>query len=103
MFRPFWGGWSAMIMILLLSRNLVLHQHNLWMGHSSEGTSTGLHHDFHDNLYVVIRGQKTFRLYSPRCAELLKTVGKIARIHDNGLIAYDMMRRSDGNLGLGWS
>ena len=35
---------------------------NLWMGHSSnKGSSSGLHHDFHDNLYVLLRGKKTFR------------------------------------------
>lgn len=76
--------------------NLVPYQHNIWMGHSKEGTSTGLHHDFHDNFYIAIRGRKTFRLFSPRCAEILNTTGKIVHIHENGLISYDQMYRSDG-------
>ena len=32
---------------------------------SAEGSSSGLHHDFHDNLYILLRGQKRFRLFSP--------------------------------------
>lgn len=32
---------------------------------SAAGSTSGLHHDYHDNLYVLLRGLKTFRLYSP--------------------------------------
>lgn len=34
-----------------LTGNLVLEQVNLWIGRSKDGSSSGLHHDFHDNLY----------------------------------------------------
>lgn len=42
---------------------LVPQNVNLWMGASrgEKGSSSGLHHDFHDNLYVLLRGKKTFR------------------------------------------
>lgn len=42
---------------------LVPQNVNLWMGNSrgGKGSSSGLHHDFHDNLYVLLRGKKTFR------------------------------------------
>jgi hypothetical protein len=33
-----------------LAGHLVPQQVNLWMGHSKGGSSSGLHHDFHDNL-----------------------------------------------------
>lgn len=56
--------------------------------HSAQGSTSGLHHDFHDNLYVLLRGAKTFRLFSPADAPRLYTVGQIARIHANGLINY---------------
>ncbi|KNC56398.1 JMJD7-PLA2G4B protein [Thecamonas trahens ATCC 50062] len=36
---------------------------NLWMG--GEGCFSPLHNDYMDNLYLVVRGQKSFRLYSP--------------------------------------
>ena len=40
---------------------------------SAEGSTSGLHHDYHDNIYVLLRGHKTFRLYSPadapRCVQ----------------------------------
>ena len=42
-------------------------QYNMWFGRSSAGSSSGLHHDFHDNLYILLRGTKEFRLFSPRC------------------------------------
>ena len=28
-------------------------------------SSSGLHHDFHDNLYILLRGRKRFHLWSP--------------------------------------
>jgi hypothetical protein len=34
--------------------NLVLQQCNLWMGNGISGKSSGLHHDFHDNLYMLV-------------------------------------------------
>lgn len=48
---------------------LVPQNLNLWMGRSKAGTSSGLHHDYHDNLYILLRGRKRFRLYSPADAE----------------------------------
>ena len=49
-------------------------QYNLWFGRSQEGSSSGLHHDFHDNIYVLLRGCKEFRLFSPRCLDILSPV-----------------------------
>ena len=34
--------------------NLVLQQCNLWVGGTQEPKSSGLHHDFHDNLYLLL-------------------------------------------------
>lgn len=34
--------------------SLVLSQCNLWLGGCKDGKSSGLHHDFHDNLYVLV-------------------------------------------------
>ena len=34
--------------------DLVLQQCNLWMGNGKSGKSSGLHHDFHDNLYMLV-------------------------------------------------
>lgn len=52
-----------------LMGSLVPQNLNIWMGRSQEGTSSGLHHDYHDNLYVLLRGRKAFRLYSPADAQ----------------------------------
>ena len=39
-----------------LAGQLVPQQINLWMGAAGpSGASSGLHHDFHDNLYVLLR------------------------------------------------
>jgi hypothetical protein len=72
--------------------NLILQSCNLWMGTnggaSQTGTSSGLHHDFHDNFYILLHGSKTLRLFSPDCAPHMNTYGEIHRIHPNGLISY---------------
>ena len=74
-------------------------QYNLWFGRSQEGSSSGLHHDFHDNIYVLLRGRKEFRLFSPRCLDMLSPVGVArghSKLHPNGLITYIPGMRSDG-------
>ncbi|CAJ1395740.1 unnamed protein product [Effrenium voratum] len=77
--------------------NLVPVQYNMWFGRSTTGSSSGLHHDFHDNIYVLLRGRKEFRLFSPRCLDILSPVGvQKAKLHDNGLISYVPGLRSDG-------
>lgn len=53
------------------------------------GASSGLHHDYHDNLYVLIKGKKRFKLYNPLQAENMYTVGKIVEVHKNGRIVYE--------------
>ncbi|KAI5198904.1 Clavaminate synthase-like protein [Aureobasidium subglaciale] len=68
--------------------NLVLQQMNIWLGKSKAGTSSGLHHDFHDNLYILLKGRKRFVLYPPSAVDHLDTYGKPKKIHHNGLIAY---------------
>lgn len=58
------------------------------MGRSKEGSSSGLHHDYHDNIYNLVRGRKLFRLFSPDQAEYLATNGTIDRVYFNGRISY---------------
>ncbi|CDJ56523.1 hypothetical protein, conserved [Eimeria maxima] len=84
-----------------LAGHLVVSQFNIWMGHSYHGSSTGLHHDFHDNFYCLLRGRKEFRLYSPRLCRLLRPQGCMRMtnspaIHSNGLISYIPCIREDG-------
>ena len=73
-------------------------QVNLWLGNARNGSSTGLHHDFHDNLYVLLRGKKVFRLFAPSDAPLLYTYGAVASVHPNGRINYEgsAPTRADG-------
>jgi hypothetical protein len=68
--------------------NLRLESCNLWMGSSRRGSSSGLHHDYHDNFYMLLQGRKRFRLYSPDTAPYMSTYGSIDQIHFNGLISY---------------
>ena len=72
-----------------LLSTLVPHQYNLWFGHSSLPTTSRLHHDYHDNLYCLLRGSKTFTLISPAYALQLRTVGRMAEVRRNGLIVYE--------------
>jgi len=72
--------------------NLIPHQISLWQGCAGKGSSSssGLHHDFHDNLYLLIRGRKRFRLFPPSAANLLHVSGHLTKIHKNGLIVYEL-------------
>ncbi|KAI9031480.1 cupin-like domain-containing protein [Hyaloraphidium curvatum] len=72
-----------------LAGGLVPQNINAWMGNNKHGSSTGLHHDYHDNLYVLLRGRKRFRLYSPADAGRMYTRGVMTRVHANGRICYE--------------
>jgi hypothetical protein len=76
---------------------LIPHQVNLWMG-SSTGSSSGLHHDFHDNFYFLVKGKKRIVLFSPKDADKMYLTGQVRKVHCNGLIEYsdDFPVRSDG-------
>lgn len=77
---------------------LVPQNINLWMGCAPDGASSGLHHDFHDNLYILLRGRKRFRLYSPELVSRMYTHGTPRTVHPNGRIVYagDGDVRADG-------
>jgi hypothetical protein len=81
-----------------LTGRLVVQNVNMWIGQSASGTSSGLHHDHHDNLYILLAGKKTFRLFSPAEAFNMYTTGQISRIHPNGRINYTSQppTRADG-------
>ncbi|KAG6620147.1 putative ion channel [Phytophthora cinnamomi] len=71
-----------------LMGHLIPQNINMWMGNNKHGSSTGLHHDHHDNLYILMRGKKRFRLYSPGDADKMYVRGRISHVHPNGLINY---------------
>ena len=73
----------------IIPRSLVPADINLWMGRNDRPTSSGLHHDYHDNLYVLARGSKRFKVFSPLDTERMYTSGKIRVVHENGLIDYE--------------
>jgi len=76
--------------------NLVLQACNLWMG-ATQGSSSGLHHDFHDNFYLQIEGRKQFRLYAASDYKKMETYGSDPYLHTNGLISYrEEPTRADG-------
>eukprot|EP01062_Namystynia_karyoxenos_P045253 TRINITY_DN33586_c0_g1_i1.p1 TRINITY_DN33586_c0_g1~~TRINITY_DN33586_c0_g1_i1.p1 ORF type:complete len:489 (+),score=90.67 TRINITY_DN33586_c0_g1_i1:72-1538(+) len=79
-----------------LMGGLIPYQHNLWYGRARDGSSSGLHHDHHDNLYCLLRGRKRFTLLPPSDAPLLRTASRPVAIHANGLINYHCRTRPDG-------
>jgi hypothetical protein len=71
---------------------------NLWMGNSTIPSTSGLHHDYHDNLYILMRGNKSIDLYSFEDIASLYTVGDLERVHPNGRINYrGQPTRADGS------
>lgn len=82
-----------------LMGNLVPSNINVWIGQAKSGSSSNLHHDFHDNLYVLLEGRKRFTLSPPSNAPNMYLHGCIRLIHDNGLINYrGCATRDDGAL-----
>ena len=75
-----------------LMGNLVPQNINMWLGNNlgnnKDGASSGLHHDYHDNLYIVLKGRKRFRLYSPIDTDKMYTRGELLKVHSNGRINY---------------
>ncbi|KAJ3091012.1 hypothetical protein HK102_001966 [Quaeritorhiza haematococci] len=77
-----------------LFESLIPQQVNLWLGSSAAasgqvtGASSGLHHDFADNLYVLLKGSKRFTIFSPKDSNFLYTYGKLSHVHPNGLQCY---------------
>src|SRR5580698_6343802 len=72
-------------------KDLILRCMNLWMGNSRSEIVTPLHHDFNDNLYVVVEGRKHFTLFPPSQAANLYTRGTILEVEGNGNIRYASM------------
>lgn len=52
------------------------------------GSSSGLHHDHADNLYIPVAGHKRFTLFAPCDAAKMFTVGTIRRLFSSGVIDY---------------
>jgi len=81
-----------------LMGNLIPQNYNIWMGYSKSPSSSGLHHDFHDNLYILLRGEKHITLFPPKTAMDMYTVGEIVKIYDNGRINYlGQLTNEDGS------
>jgi hypothetical protein len=76
--------------------NLVPMTYNLWMGTSS--ASSGLHHDYHDNLYCLLEGTKSFRIAPPRAVKKLKVKGTLHTLHSNGRIVYEEQVQESGKI-----
>jgi hypothetical protein len=81
-----------------LMGHLIPQNINLWMGCSEQPTTSGLHHDFHDNIYILLRGQKTFTLYPPSEYRNMYLVGTVSHLHPNGRFNYQgQPTRADGS------
>ena len=75
--------------------SLILANANVWMGCAPAGrsTSSGLHHDFHDNVLVQVCGAKRVRMWDPSATNVLRPAGGRARVHANGRVVYGGARR----------
>lgn len=81
----------------ILLQHLIPYQYNIWAGCSKNWSSSSLHHDFHDNLYVLLSGIKRFCLFPPSDVYAMKPYGTVHTVHPNGLINYtSCITREDG-------
>ncbi|XBW37587.1 hypothetical protein QEN19_003168 [Hanseniaspora menglaensis] len=110
--RPMMKLINEMPLEFSFTKGLILQQINLWMGSTTKlvnfvdkdfidtenlgkkvpggFTSTGLHHDHAENIYIPVEGHKRFTLFPPFIAESLYTVGNVNKIYENGIIDYKM-------------
>lgn len=72
-------------------KDLILRGINIWMGNSTTPITTPLHHDFNDNLYVVVEGHKHFILFPPEQAVNLYPQGHLLNVAANGYINYESL------------
>mmetsp|Transcript_19535 Transcript_19535/g.24144 ORF Transcript_19535/g.24144 Transcript_19535/m.24144 type:complete len:455 (+) Transcript_19535:219-1583(+) len=72
-----------------IAGHMVRHACHLWMGKSVSGSSSGLHHDYHDNFYLLLSGKKRFRLFDPSAAAHMPLLGSVSRVYFNGRICYE--------------
>lgn len=70
-------------------RDLPVQWINLWMGRTRHVAKSQLHHDFHDNLYCVVEGAKTFTVFPPEDARYLYPAGRVSGVEPNGVIHYE--------------
>ena len=75
--------WRPRLMGHLIPQNI-----NLWMGYTKEYSSSGLHHDYHDNLYLLLQGSKHFDLYPVEEIDNMYTYGEVLKVHVNGRVNY---------------
>lgn len=63
---------------------------NLWMGRADprEGTVSGLHHDYEDNIYILVQGRKRVVLYSPAELFNLYPQGQVLEVNEQGSVSY---------------
>lgn len=80
-----------------LFKTLIPSNINLWYGQTAASSTSGLHHDYHDNLYIMLKGQKRITLFSPALVESMYVEGKWVHVHPNGRINYEgQVTHADG-------
>ena len=84
----------------LLLGNLIPMTYNLWIGQATntKPQSSGLHHDYNDNLYCLLEGNKTFQIAPPSSIVKLQTRGTLHTLHDNGRIVYQEQVQESGRI-----
>ena len=65
-----------------------LYSANLWIGRSDpvSGQRSQLHHDYHDNLYTLLKGRKELLLFSPADTPNLYPRGRPEYVSPTGVI-----------------
>lgn len=72
-----------------LAGHLIRDSQHLWLGFASSSSSSGLHHDFHDNFNLVLHGRKEWILFPPTEYVNIPVYGTVQGLHGtNGLISY---------------
>lgn len=70
----------------LMGVNESMKDVTMWLGNAVNGPTTSkLHFDATDNLYVVLKGSKTFRILDPSKALLVRTMSPTFAVSPNGL------------------
>ena len=82
-----------------LLSDLIPVNYNIWIGGGGrEATNSGLHHDYHDNFYVLCAGEKEILTFPP-VEEWCCQVEGVKKVWRNGKIVYKSQEEEDAWLG----
>ncbi|SBS96886.1 cupin-like protein, putative [Plasmodium malariae] len=70
--------------------NLEIYQYNIWLGNNKDqDLKTFLHHDYHDNLYVLLKGAYYLDVYKRKMDKVQRDISAMSFYLDKEISPYE--------------